>query len=112
SPMLSAFFSAPSPAMRLSLVMGTRRSDVKSRTLSVLACGALLVSLPVIAQTDPGVRGGSPGAGGALSSVLANSPGGILTLFNDGQSRFQEVDSVTKNSIPGENGFGLGPRYN
>ena len=82
------------------------------RTLSVAVCLFFLVGLPVVAQTDPGVRGGSAGAGGALSSVAADSPVGILSFFNDGQTRFQEIDSVIKNAVPGENGFGLGPRYN
>jgi len=85
---------------------------VNLRTLSVAVCLFFLVGLPVVAQTDPGVRGGSAGAGGALSSVAADSPVGILSFFNDGQTRFQEIDSVIKNAVPGENGFGLGPRYN
>jgi CxxC motif-containing protein (DUF1111 family) len=75
---------------------------------------SLVVFLSVfqlVAQTDPGVRDDGAGAGSALPSVLANSPATILNFFNDGQDRFTEVDSVS-GTISGENGFGLGPRYN
>ncbi|HSY50872.1 MAG TPA: di-heme oxidoredictase family protein [Thermoanaerobaculia bacterium] len=63
------------------------------------------------AQTDPGVRGGGAAAGSPLASVAANSPVTVLDFFNDGKSRFQEIDSV-KGTIGGETGFGLGPRFN
>jgi len=59
------------------------------------------------AQTDPGVQSGSRGTGAALSSVLSNSPSGILSFFTDGQGRFQEVESVS-----GGANNGLGPRFN
>ncbi len=71
----------------------------------------LLVPLSLVAQTDPGVRPGPAGAGPALPSVLDNSPKTILDFFNDAQDRFEEVDSVF-GTIPGEEGFGLGPRFN
>jgi CxxC motif-containing protein (DUF1111 family) len=71
----------------------------------------LLCSFPLFAQVDPGVRDDGAGAGPALPSVLANSPTTILNFFNDGQDRFTEVDSVS-GTISGENGFGLGPRFN
>src|SRR5260370_39561738 len=61
------------------------------------------------AQTDPGVQSGNRGTGAALSSVLSNSPSGILSFFTDGQTRFQDVESVS-NSPTGNNG--LGPRFN
>jgi CxxC motif-containing protein (DUF1111 family) len=61
------------------------------------------------AQTDPGVQGGNRGTGAALASVLADDNPGILAFFNDGQKRFQDVESV-KNSPTGNNG--LGPRFN
>ena len=51
-------------------------------------------------------------AGNPLPSVAANNPVTILDFFNDGKNRFLEVDSVSDNSVPGENGAGLGPRYN
>jgi CxxC motif-containing protein (DUF1111 family) len=61
----------------------------------------------VVAQTDPGVQSGNRGTGAALSSVLANSPSGILAFFTDGQNRFQEVETVSNSA-----NVGLGPRFN
>jgi CxxC motif-containing protein (DUF1111 family) len=72
---------------------------------------ALCLAVPLFAQSDPGVRGGGAAAGGALSSVVANNPATILNFFNDGKARFQEIDSVS-GTVAGENGVGLGPRYN
>jgi CxxC motif-containing protein (DUF1111 family) len=71
----------------------------------------MLGAAAAVAQTDPGPRGGSPGAGGPLGSVAANNPTTILNFFNDGQIRFNTIDSVIKNFFAGEGG-GLGPRYN
>ena len=82
-----------------------------SRRIVSIAVLALCLVVPLFAQTDPGVRGGAAGAGGALSSVLANNPATILNFFNDGKARFQEIDSVS-GTIAGEDGVGLGPRYN
>jgi CxxC motif-containing protein (DUF1111 family) len=59
------------------------------------------------AQTDPGVRGGAPGAGGPLPGLSANE----VAYFNAALARLQEVDSVSA-TIPGENGLGLGPGFN
>jgi CxxC motif-containing protein (DUF1111 family) len=59
------------------------------------------------AQTDPGVQSANRGTGAALSSVLSNSPSGILSFFTDGQTRFQEVEKVSNSS-----NVGLGPRFN
>jgi CxxC motif-containing protein (DUF1111 family) len=78
-----------------------------------LACSlplaVLLFAGVALAQTDPGVQSGNRGTGAALSSVLANSPSGILAFFTDGQARFQTVESVSGNPA-GNNG--LGPRFN
>jgi CxxC motif-containing protein (DUF1111 family) len=52
---------------------------------------------------DPGVRGGVAGAGGPLKGLTADE----AAFFQDGQTRFAEVESVTK----GANN-GLGPRFN
>ena len=81
------------------------------RFVSVSICiAALLVSGAAFAQlTDPGNQAASRGTGAALSSVLANDNPGILAFFQDGQSRFQDVESVS-NSPTGNNG--LGPRFN
>jgi len=56
---------------------------------------------------DPGPRAGSVNAGQPLSTL---SPA-QLQFFQDGLSRFIEVDSV-KGTIPGETGLGLGPGFN
>src|SRR6267143_1824352 len=61
---------------------------------SVGACGQ---SKP--GPIDPGVRGGASGAGGPLKGLTADE----TAFFQDGQTRFAEVDGVTK---------GLGPRFN
>ena len=82
-----------------------------SRRIVSIAVLALCIVVPVVAQTDPGVRGGGAAAGNALPSVLANNPATILNFFNDGKDRFQEIDSVS-GTLAGEEGVGLGPRYN
>jgi CxxC motif-containing protein (DUF1111 family) len=61
-----------------------------------------------IAQVvDPGVRGGSAGAGGMLNNLTNN----YQQFFNAALARFQEVDSVS-GTEPNANGVGLGPRFN
>jgi CxxC motif-containing protein (DUF1111 family) len=60
---------------------------------------AILAS-PVLAQQDPGLRGGPPGAGGIISGLDKESQ----TQVEDGKTRFQKVDQVTPD--------GLGPRFN
>ena len=71
----------------------------------------LLFPLQQFAQSDPGVRGGGAAAGAPLASVAANNPTNILNFFNTGKDDFLELDSVS-GTIPGEDGAGLGPRYN
>ena len=61
------------------------------RRIVPIAVLALCIVVPLVAQTDPGVRGGGAAAGNALSSVLANNPATILTFFNDGKARFHPV---------------------
>lgn len=75
-----------------------------------LAILLTLLASFAIGQTDPGVRAGVA-AGGPLPSVAANIPATILNFFNDGKDRFAEVDSVS-GTLAGEEGVGLGPRYN
>src|SRR3954471_3912695 len=72
---------------------------------------SLLFAVQGFAQVDPGVRGGAAGAGAPLTSVAANNPVTILNFFNDAKDRFTEIDSVS-GTVAGEEGFGLGPRYN
>ena len=52
---------------------------------------------------DPGVRGGPPGAGGPLAGLTADE----TVFFQDGQSRFGEIETVK-----GGPNNGLGPRFN
>src|SRR3954468_15039431 len=80
------------------------------RVIPVLFLSLLFV-LQAFAQVDPGVRGGGAGAGAPLTSVAANNPVTILNFFNDAKDRFIEIDSVS-GTVAGEEGFGLGPRYN
>jgi CxxC motif-containing protein (DUF1111 family) len=79
-----------------------------TKLFSLLAVLALSL-LPKIAfaQTDPGVQGGAARAGLPLSTV--NAADGSLQFFQNGQSRFQDIESVS-NSPTGNNG--LGPRFN
>lgn len=87
------------------------------RSPSPLFLSALLVAVcfsTVFAQTDPGVQSGT-----RTSSTTGVSTGGSLipqgdttgytAFFNDGQKRFQDVESVSGN--PNGNN-GLGPRFN
>jgi CxxC motif-containing protein (DUF1111 family) len=84
---------------------------MKQRVVPVAIALVLLFPLPLFPQTDPGVRTSGPSAGAPLPSVASDSPTTILDFFNDGKDRFEEVDSVSA-TITGEDGFGLGPRYN
>jgi len=52
---------------------------------------------------DPGVRGGAPGAGSPFIGIATDE----TAFFNDGLTRFGEVETVT-----GGNNTGLGPRFN
>ena len=80
---------------------------------SVLACTRGGVSTdedPLAASvraTDPGPRGGHPGAGGPLAGLDQDE----RTFFTDGRDRFVEVDSVS-GAVAGEDGHGLGPTFN
>ncbi len=78
---------------------------VRLASVSILA--VLIIAGMALAQTDPGVQSGNRGTGAALSSVMSDSPSGILAFFTDGQTRFQEVESVS-----GGANNGLGPRFN
>ena len=62
---------------------------------------------PAVTVHDPGVRPGTPGAGGPLPGLSAHE----IAFFTAAQTRFQEIDSVS-GTIAGENGSGLGPRFN
>jgi CxxC motif-containing protein (DUF1111 family) len=81
------------------------------RILPLAVLLVLIFPLQIVAQVDPGVRGGAAGAGGPLASVAANNPANILNFFNTAKGDFQEIDSVS-GTIAGQDGAGLGPRYN
>jgi len=69
---------------------------------------ALLLAAGIVnAQTDPGPRGGAPGAGSYYYTLNANEQ----NFFSQAQLRFQEIDSVS-GTVPGETGSGLGPTFN
>ena len=97
-------------------------NDVFRRTLSVLAALPFL-ALPSLAQKDPGVRQGPPGAGGALPGIQVNEN----AMFVEGRFRMTELEAVcdgcsqvTPGTPTGEppllatitNSAGLGARYN
>jgi CxxC motif-containing protein (DUF1111 family) len=65
---------------------------------------------PGFPATDPGVRGGAAGAGGAISGLNSNE----TTFFNAGLDQFNEVQSVQGGTFPdtGPTRPGLGPRFN
>jgi CxxC motif-containing protein (DUF1111 family) len=77
-------------------------------SVGVVAIAALSLSVGAFGQSkpgpvDPGVRGGPSGGGGPLKGLTADE----TAFFQDGQTRFTDVESVTK----GANN-GLGPRFN
>jgi CxxC motif-containing protein (DUF1111 family) len=76
------------------------------RRVGVLAWGFLAVSASVLAQTDPGPRGGAAGAGGPIAGLTDKE----ASYFAEGEESFQEVASVT-GSVP-DTEPGLGPRFN
>ena len=84
---------------------------------------SLTFALVCLAQKDPGVRGGPPGAGGPIPGLTANE----LALFNEGKARTTQLEAVCDNcsdivlgSDPGQNpnlqtltnSSGLGARFN
>jgi CxxC motif-containing protein (DUF1111 family) len=71
-------------------------------TLSLLAC-----AVAIDAQTDPGPRGGTAGAGGYFPTLNPTEQAAFATA----SATFQEVDSVS-GLMPGEPGVGLGPTFN
>jgi CxxC motif-containing protein (DUF1111 family) len=72
-----------------------------------LALALLLFTGVAYAQVDPGVRGGTPGAGGPFPGLNADE----TTFFSNALDSFKEIQSVSGN-IPGEDSKGLGPTFN
>jgi CxxC motif-containing protein (DUF1111 family) len=84
--------------------MKTQRSTCVVVGVVLFLC--VVATLPLFSQTpssggakDPGVRAGTINAGQPLSTLTAAQ----LQFFQDGQTRFQQVDSVAT---------GLGPTFN
>jgi CxxC motif-containing protein (DUF1111 family) len=75
-------------------------AGVVAATLATCAC---TLSRAALAPVDPGVRGGAAGAGGPLNGLTADE----TAFFQDGLTRFAEIESVT-----GGQNNGLGPRFN
>jgi CxxC motif-containing protein (DUF1111 family) len=78
-------------------------SKIVAGTAAALTLCASAPSQAATAPVDPGVRGGAPGAGTALNGLSADE----TAFFQDGRTRFVEVESVT-----GGQNNGLGPRFN
>jgi CxxC motif-containing protein (DUF1111 family) len=85
-----------------------------SRQLLFTTVAAVALLAPLFGQkahaqtvTDPGVRGGTAGAGGSLPGLNADE----TNFFSASKDVFNEVDSVS-GTITGEDGAGLGPRFN
>jgi CxxC motif-containing protein (DUF1111 family) len=95
------------------------RAGMLAGAAAGVSVGLTALASPAAAQTatataanspfvfDPGVRGGAPGAGGALPGLNATEK----AFFTAAQGVFEEVDSVS-GKITGEDGVGLGPRFN
>ena len=93
-------------------MMSRRNVPIRKRALQQL-CSVIAftvaISVPAFCQAtksgpvDPGPRGGSPAAGGPLPGLTADE----TTFFQDGQSRFGEIEVVA-----GGSNNGLGPRFN
>jgi len=79
-----------------------------SRLRSLHVClGTIMAGSALLAQVDPGPRGGPANAGSFYPTLNSTEQG----IFKEALSRFQEVDSVSGN-IAGESGSGLGPTFN
>jgi CxxC motif-containing protein (DUF1111 family) len=86
-------------------------SSVKSSRTLVLRSLSLLVFLLAFVfvvqgqntARDPGPRTGSPGAGNFIAGLTSAQQ----SYFNDGQTRFQEVETVQNSA-----NIGLGPTFN
>ena len=96
---------------------------INSRLPRRFAFAGLSFALLCLAQKDPGVRGGPPGAGGPIAGLQPNE----LALFIEGKARTVQLESVcddcndvTLGSDTGEdpnlatltNSSGLGARFN
>src|SRR6266852_1967031 len=74
---------------------------------SIVIVLAAVTASALSGQTDPGVRGGAAGAGGAFVGLSSAE----ISLFQKAAATFAEVNSVS-GTIPGEDSKGLGPVFN
>ncbi|MGA7567788.1 MAG: di-heme oxidoredictase family protein [Terriglobales bacterium] len=74
--------------------------------ITSLSLAVVLVAGLASAQTDPGVQSASRGTGATIINPPSD-PNGFTAFFNDGLSRFQEVEAVSNSA-----NNGLGPRFN
>lgn len=70
---------------------------------TALASGLCAIGQAAEGPVDPGVRGGTPGAGGPLPGLTQDE----MAFFKDGLTRFVAIESVS-----GGQNNGLGPRFN
>jgi CxxC motif-containing protein (DUF1111 family) len=82
---------------------GTSSTVVTGLVAAALVMCACTVTQAARTPVDPGVRGGTAGAGAPLPGLTADEAG----YFQDGLARFAAVESVT-----GGQNNGLGPRFN
>ncbi len=82
-------------------------ASAKPRRVVFLLGLGMCVATGAAGQTDPGPRGGQPGAGGPFPALDVNE----RAFFLEAQDAFREVDSVS-GGIAGESGVGLGPAFN
>src|SRR5258708_36014091 len=75
------------------------RSKIFKVTRNGMCLAALLTATCCFAQTDPGPRGGAPGAGSPLGGL---TPGELDFFNNHGVPQFIQVEGVAD---------GLGPRF-
>jgi hypothetical protein len=68
-----------------------------------ISLGILAFAATTFAQTDPGVRGGAAGAGGAIPGLTVKEG----KFFNSGQDAFAEVASVLGTIPDTEEGLGI-----
>src|SRR3989475_3634813 len=103
-----------------------RRGDTMTRSVIDTKVLLLVLALPLFGGTamgqvpavpdlpavypakDPGVRGGSPGAGGSIRGLNTDE----RAFFSAGQDEFEEVQSVQGDAIIPGTEPGLGPRFN
>ena len=89
------------------LLFGVASTIVGSAALSKSALAQSTANTTSFQASDPGVRGGPAGAGGPLAGLRPAE----VAFFTSARGVFQEVDSVS-GTIAGEDGNGLGPRFN